>query len=255
MGDGVNDAPALRAADVGISVNTGAEVAKEAADIVLLEKNLRVLGNGIVAGRKTFGNITKYIMNTISANYGNMFTVALSSLFLRFIPLLPKQILLNNFISDIPLLAIATDNVDPSLIKKPKRWNIGLIAHFMLYFGLISSVFDFATILPLIFIWKASPELFRTAWFVESSLSEMIVTFAIRTQLPFYKSRPGMWLLVLSVVSGLIVVWLPFVFFGKEIFSFVSLPIPVVMWIVLVLVGYFICVELVKKYFFKKFSL
>jgi Mg2+-importing ATPase len=139
LGDGINDAPALRAADVGISVDTAAGIAKEAADIILLKKNLRVLAHGIIAGRKAFGNITKYILNTISTNYGNMITVAMSSLFLKFIPLLPSQILLNNFITDAPFLTISTDNVDREFLKRPKRWKIGFISRFMVYFGLIST--------------------------------------------------------------------------------------------------------------------
>lgn len=255
LGDGVNDAPALKAADVGIAVDSGAEVAKEAADIVLLKKDLKVLAEGIEAGRKTFGNITKYILNTISANFGNMFTVALSSLFLPFIPLLPTQILLNNFISDIPLLAITTDKVDASFIKKPKRWNINLIGHFMLYFGLISSIFDLATILPLILIWQVSPELFRTAWFVESALSEMLVTFSIRTRLPFYKSTPSRVLLGLSVVSGFLVVVLPLLSPGRILFNFVRLPFNIILWLGFVLIMYFAVTEVVKHLFFKRFEI
>ena len=254
LGDGVNDAPALKAADVGIAVNTGAEVAKEAADIVLLEKDLKVLGNGIEQGRRTFGNITKYILNTISANYGNMLTVALSSLFLPFIPLLPSQILLNNFISDIPLLAITTDNVDSQFVKKPKRWNIGTIGKFMLYFGLISSAFDFATILPLIFVWHLAPEGFRTAWFIESAISEMVVTFAIRTRLPFYKSKPSTGLIILSVLSIFAVIIIPLTSLGMRLFDFSVLSPVIFGWIAVVLIAYFAITEIAKGFFFKKFE-
>src|SRR3989344_234947 len=254
LGDGVNDAPALRAADVGIAVDTGAEVAKEAADIVLLSKDLKVLAEGIESGRKTFGNITKYILNTISANYGNMFTVAAASLFLPFIPLLPKQILLNNFISDVPLLALATDNVDKSFIKKPRRWNLKLISRFMFYFGLVSSIFDFATILPLIFIWKVSPEVFRTAWFIESSLSEMLVTFTIRTRLVFFRSAVSKLLVGLSVISILVVIALPFSKYGRSLFDFRSMPYHVWLWVIFIPVIYFIAVEIIKNYFYAKFG-
>lgn len=252
LGDGVNDAPAISNADVGIAVDTGSEVAKGAADIVLLEKDLKVLAQGIEEGRKTFGNINKYIMNTISANYGNMFTVAFSSLFLPFIPLLPTQILLNNFVSDIPLLAIATDNVDPDFVRRPKHWNINLISKFMVYFGSLSSVFDFATILPLLYIWKLAPEPFRTAWFIESAISEILVTFAIRTRLPFFKSRPSRWLSGLSFASILLILALPFTDFGQRFFSFTGLPVHVLGWMGLVLIAYFTVTEIAKEKFFRK---
>ncbi len=252
LGDGVNDAPALKAADVGIAVDSGAAVAKEAADIVLIKKDLVTLGEGIEAGRKTFANIMKYILNTISANYGNMFTVSVSSLFLKFLPLLPKQILLNNLLSDIPLFALATDNVDPELTRKPKKWNIKVLGRFMLYFGLISSFFDLALILPMTFLWKVTPEIFRTAWFIESSLSEILVTFAIRTSLPFYRSMASKLLIILSLFASGIVVLLPLTEFGYEFFEFTQMPSYLWIWIGAVLVGYFITTEIAKKWFFKK---
>ena len=254
LGDGINDAPALKAADVGIAVDSGADVAKESADIILLRKDLQILAEGIRAGRKTYGNIMKYILNTISANYGNMFTVSISSLFLRFIPLLPSQILLNNFISDIPLFAVATDNVDEEFVKKPKRWNIKTIGHFMLYFGLISSVFDLLTILPMAFIWHVPMEVFRTAWFVESSLSEILVTFSIRTKLPFYKSIPSNLLVGFSLLSSLVVIGLPLSGSGKTLFDFASIPLFLWLWVGLVVLGYFAVTEVVKSLFFKRFE-
>lgn len=253
LGDGVNDVAALRAADVGISVDTGTEIAKDAADIILLEKDLGVLAEGIEAGRKTFGNIMKYILNTISANYGNMFTVAISSLFIKFIPLLPSQILLNNFISDIPLFAVATDNVDPGFVKKPKRWNLSYIKSFMVYYGFVSTFFDLLLILPMIYILKVSPEVFRTAWFVESSISEILVTFVIRTKMPFYKSRPSSWLLTLSFISIGFVILMPTI--GLSIFEFTHLPIKVWGLIAFDLFAYFAITEIVKKSFFSKFEL
>jgi len=252
LGDGVNDVPALRAADVGISVDTGADIAKDASDIVLLEKDLKILSEGIQSGRKTFGNIMKYILNTISANYGNMFTVAISSLFLKFIPLLPAQILLNNFISDVPLFAVATDNVDADFVKKPKRWNLAYIKSFMLFYGFVSSFFDMVLILPMIFIFKTDANVFRTAWFVESSISEMLITFAIRTKLPFYKSRPSNWLLGLSLSSMLLVLSMPYLKFNT--FKFVSLTTPILMLIGVDLVSYFLVTEVVKRKFFEKFE-
>jgi len=252
LGDGVNDAPALKESDVGITVDTGTDVAKEASDIILLQKDLKVLVDGIEAGRKTFGNIMKYILNTISANFGNMFTVALSSLFLNFIPLLPKQILLNNLISDIPLFAIATDNVDEGFTQKPNKWNLNYIKNFMIYFGFISSVFDLCLIIPMAFLFKVSPSVFQTAWFVQSSISEMLVTFAIRTKLPFYKSKPSKWLFWLSVISILSVVFLAI--FEISIFSFAKIPKIIWFLIIFDLFAYFYVTELVKKRFFRKYE-
>lgn len=250
LGDGVNDSPAIKAADVGIAVDSGAEITKDAADIVLLKKDLAVLAQGINSGRKTFGNITKYILNTISSNFGNMFTVSASSLFLSFIPLLPTQILLNNFISDIPLLAIATDNVDEEFVRKPRRWNIPLIGKYMVRFGLLSSLFDLATILPLLFIWRVTPIDFRTAWFVESSLSELLVTFAFRTKRPFFKSRPSIWLVWLSIACCLIVAGLPWTHFGRTFFQFRPITWQIDIWIGVVVLAYFTTMELVKRGFF-----
>jgi len=254
LGDGINDAPALKAADVGISVDTATGIAKETADIILLRKSLRVLAQGIVEGRKTFGNITKYILNTISANYGNMFTLAASSFFLKFIPLLPSQILLNNFISDFPLLTISTDNVDEEFLKKPRRWNIKLISRFMTYFGLISTFFDMALILSLILILKVGTDLFRTAWFVLSVLSELVVTFSIRTRLSFFKSKPSGWLLITSILTGSFAIGITFMMLGSSLFKFVRMPGSLLILIGAILVLYFLTVEVAKRYFFKKFE-
>ena len=255
LGDGINDAPALKAADVGISVNTASDIAKEAADIILLQKSLRVLSSGIREGRKTFANITKYILNTISANFGNMFTVAFSSLFLKFIPLLPSQILLNNFVSDAPLMTISTDNVDEEFLRRPRRWNIKLISKFMVYFGIISTFFDLALVLPLILILKVEPQVFRTAWFCESVLSELLITFSIRTRLLFFKSKPSKLLLFTSLIAVTIIIFLIDTSFGNEFFEFVRLPVNVILLIAGVLIAYFIAVEVVKRNFFQKFEL
>jgi len=246
LGDGVNDAPALRQADVGISVETGSDVAKDAADIILTHKSLRVIADGIEEGRKTFNNIIKYILNTISANIGNMTTLGIISLFLNFLPLLPVQILLANFISDAPLLTISTDKVDKEEMSKPKRWNIKNIEKFTLTFGGISSIFDFITIVVLIYALSADVELFRTGWFLESVLSEIIITFAIRTRKRFYKSKPGKLLLITSIITALLTVWLIFSPFGY-LFEFV----PLVNWLLIVigfiLIAYFVMVEIIKN--------
>lgn len=255
LGDGVNDVPALKAADVSITVDTASGIAKDAADIIILNKNLKVVVDGLVEGRKTFGNITKYILNTISANFGNMFTVAFSSLFLKFIPLLPSQILLNNFISDVPLLTISKDNVDKEMLKKPKKWNLDLISKFMVYFGIISTLFDLLLIFALIFFFNVSQEVFRTAWFVESAISEIIITFSIRTKLPFYKSVPSKLLLATSTGAILLILWIVYSSLGGSLFEFVSLPIEIIWYILLVLVLYFATVEIVKKNFYSKYDL
>jgi len=254
LGDGVNDAAALRAADVGIAVDSGADVAKDAADIVLLEKSLGALADGIVAGRRTFGNIVKYILNTISANFGNMATVALSSLFLRFIPLLPSQILLNNLLSDGPLVTVSTDNVDPELLRRPRKWHLELISRFMISFGLLSVLFDLMLIVTLVWVLRAGTDLFRTAWFVESALSEILVTFAIRTRSAFFRSAPGAWLVGASVLAGAAALGLPFTSVGQTYFAFVPLPGAVLALVAGILVAYFASAELAKGAFFRRFE-
>lgn len=253
MGDGINDAPAIKIADVGISVSSATDIAKEAADIILLQPGLNVITEGIIEGRKIFSNITKYILNTVSANYGNMFTVAFSSLFLNFIPLLPSQILLNNLITDTPMLAIATDNIDEEQLKKPKKLDMKMIRTFMSFFGLMSTIFDMTLILTLLFVFKAEPNLFRTAWFFESALSEIIVTFAIRTKKPFFKSKPGgtlFWISVAVVVALILLVFTPLGHF----FEFVQLDLTMLIFIMGIVVTYFATAEIAKKYFFRKFE-
>lgn len=251
LGDGVNDVPALKAADVGICVNSAVDVAKDAADIILLRKSLRVLAQGIVEGRKTFSNITKYVLNTVSANFGNMVTVAASSLFLAFIPLLPSQILLTNLVSDLPLVTISTDNVDPDLLVRPRHWDLSLIARFMVGFGLLSVVFDLLLIGGLLYVARAGTDLFRTAWFVESACSEILVTFAIRTQHPFFRSCPGRWLLVASALTGVLAFALPFTAIGRAYFSFVALHGGVLAFVIAVLVVYFLAAELAKRRYYR----
>lgn len=210
LGDGINDAPALNSADVGISVDSAVDVAKEAAAIVLLNKHLSVIADGVRLGRRTFANTLKYINVTTSANFGNMLSMASAAAFLSFLPLLPRQILLLNFLSDIPGIAIASDRVDPSQITSPQEWDIGSIRSFMVIFGTISSVFDIATFATLILLLHATADLFRSGWFVMSVMTEIVVMLVLRTRGPFFRSTPGRALLVLSITVGLVTLALPY---------------------------------------------
>ena len=210
LGDGINDAPALHSADVGISVNSAVDVAKEAATVVLLEKDLSVLAAGVQEGRITFANTLKYIYMTTSANFGNMFSMAGAALFLPFLPLLPKQILLNNFLTDFPAMAISTDRVDPEAIEKPRRWDIGVIRNFMIAFGLVSSIFDFLTFATLVFIIRATPEIFRTGWFIESVMTEVFIILVMRTWKPLYRSLPSRALMAGMIGVVLVTLALPY---------------------------------------------
>ncbi len=210
MGDGINDASALHAADVGLSVNTAADVAKEAADFVLLEKDLAVLGQGVMEGRRTFANTLKYVFMATSANFGNMFSMAGASLFLSYLPLLPKQILLTNLMTDFPEMTIASDNVDPEQMAVPRRWDIHFIRNFMLVFGLLSSVFDYATFGVLLLLLHASQAQFRTGWFIESVASAALIVLVIRTRRPLFRSAPNWRLATATVLVVVAVIVIPF---------------------------------------------
>jgi Mg2+-importing ATPase len=249
MGDGINDAPALHAADVGISVDTAVDVAKEAADFVLLKKDLAILKQGIDEGRVTFANTIKYILTTISASFGNMFSMAGASLLLSFLPMLAPQILLENFLSDIPATTIAGDNVDPEMVEKPHRWNTKFIRNYMVLFGLVSSIFDFLTFGTLLFLFRASPEVFQTGWFIESLLTELVIALVVRTRHVFFRSRPGKLLLVSSLIFigiTLVLPYLPFV----SVFGFVPLPLPLMLAMLGLTALYVLATELAKKYFY-----
>jgi Mg2+-importing ATPase len=251
MGDGINDASALHAADVGISVDTAADVAKEAADIVLLEKDLGVLIEGVREGRTTFANTLKYVFMATSANFGNMFSMAGISLFIPFLPLLPKQILLTNLMTDFPEMTIATDSVDEQMIDYPRRWNIKAIRKFMVTFGLVSSVFDYLTFGLLLLVLHANEGQFRTGWFVESVISASIIVLVIRSRKPFFKSRPGKYLLIATLSIAAITLFLPFTPLGS-IFGFSPLPVKTYLLLLLIVAFYILAAEITKKIFYKK---
>jgi Mg2+-importing ATPase len=254
LGDGINDASALRAADVGISVDSAVDVAKEASDMILLEKNLDVLRAGILEGRKTYLNTLKYIFITTSANFGNMFSLAGVSLFLPFLPLLPQQILLLNFLSDIPALGIAGDHVDEEMLSKPKRWNVQLIRRFMMVFGIQSSVFDYLTFGLLLLFFHANEAYFQTSWFIESVLTELLILLIIRTTRPVLQSRPSRFLLGTMLSVALLVIafsYLPF----AEMLGFHPLPLSLLAAMIGIAIVYGVVVEISKTLFFRKFQL
>ena len=251
MGDGINDAPALRAADAGISVDTAVEVAKDAADFVLLRKDLGILREGIDEGRMTFANTLKYLLTTISANFGNMFSMAVASLFLPFLPLLASQILLNNFLSDIPAATIAGDSVDPESVAGPRRWDTVFIRDYMILFGLLSSVFDFLTFGVLLWVFQAAPEAFRTGWFIESLLTELAIALVVRTRRPFWRSRPGRLLLASTVAMIALTLVLPYLP-AISLFGFVPLPAPLMLAMIGLTLAYVAAVEVAKRFFYAR---
>jgi Mg2+-importing ATPase len=253
LGDGINDASALHTADVGISVESAVDVAKEAADIILLDRDLRVLAQGVRLGRQTFANTLKYVFITTSANFGNMVSMAGASLFLPFLPLLPKQILLNNFLSDLPSMSIATDSVDREQVDRPRRWDIRLIRNFMLVFGLVSSLFDYLTFGALLYWLRATEQEFQTGWFVESLMTELFIVFVIRTRRTFFRSRPGRLLLVTTLIVAGTTILLPYTPLGT-LFGFVPLPPLFILLLLGITAGYLVASELVKRWFFRRFT-
>jgi len=266
MGDGINDAPSLKTSDVGVSVNNAVDVAKESADIILLENDLTVLAQGVIEGRKTFANTMKYVMMGISSNFGNMFSVAGAALFLPFLPMLSIQILLNNLLYTLSQTTIATDNVDEEYVERPKRWDISFIRNFMAVEGPISSIFDYSTFFIMAFVFaipitavagvalatSSQQSQFQTAWFIESLCTQTLVVFIIRTrQSPFWKSKPGKYLTLssLSVVAAAFII--PYTVLGK-VFHFVPPPPLFYVFLLAMIVTYLFLAEAVKKWFYKR---
>ncbi len=254
LGDGINDAPALKTSDVGISVNNAVDIAKESADIILLKKSLMVLEDGVIEGRKTFGNIVKYIKMGSSSNFGNMFSMTGGSLFLPFLPMLPIQILLNNFLYDVSQIAIPTDKVDKEYVIKPRPWNIKYIRNFMVIIGPISSIYDFLTYGVMLFIFHAQAELFHTGWFIESLCTQTLVIHIIRTgKIPFIESRPSRFLMFMSVIIVSIGIAIPFTPLAKP-FGFVKPPPMYFAALFIMVVTYLFFVQAVKKWFIRKYG-
>jgi Mg2+-importing ATPase len=250
MGDGINDAPSLRNADVGISVNSAVDVAKEAAAIVLTQKSLEALRDGVLEGRRTFANTMKYIMMGLSSNFGNMFSVAAAILFLPFLPMLPIQILLNNFIYDFSQITIPSDNVDEEYIRKPRKWDMNFIKKFMFTFGPISSLFDIITFVFLFFVFHTPAALFQTGWFIESLTTQTLVIYFIRTKkIPLIQSNPSLPLFLSSLICVVIGWVLPFTAVGKY-FGLVALPYNILLVIAGLVLTYFVIVEITKRIFY-----
>lgn len=250
MGDGINDIPALHAADVSISVDNAVDVARESADFVLMEKSLKSLNRGIELGRITFGNTLKYILVTTSANFGNMFSMAGVSLFLPFLPLLPKQILLINFLTDFPAITIANDKVDDEELQKPRRWDIGMIRNFMFTFGFISSVFDYVTFAVLFIGFKAQPEIFQSGWFTVSVLTELLILMVMRTHKPFFMSRPAPLLLYSSIAVGAVTLILPYTPLSRFL-NIEPVGLSIMAALIAISAAYIVTTEIAKHFFYR----
>ncbi|HAL37673.1 MAG TPA: magnesium-translocating P-type ATPase, partial [Polaromonas sp.] len=256
--DGINDAPALRAADIGISVDTAVDIAKEAADIILLERSLMVLEEGVIEGRKTFSNMLKYIRMTASSNFGNVFSVLIASVFLPFLPMLPLQLLVQNLLYDISQIAIPFDNVDAELVSKPLKWNPDDISRFMIFFGPISSIFDITTFLLMWFVFKANSvehqTLFQSGWFVVGLLTQTLIVHMIRTpKVPFIESRAAWPLMAMTLMIMLVGIFLPMGPIASY-FKLQALPLAYFPWLVAMLLSYAVLTTLMKRYYIRRFG-
>ncbi|THU39547.1 magnesium-translocating P-type ATPase [Niastella caeni] len=249
IGDGINDAAAINAADVGISTNNAADIAREAADFVLMEKDLSVLADGVYEGRKSFINSMKYIFISTGATFGNMFSIAGASLFLPFLPMLPKQILLTNLVTDLPFLSVASDHVDDEELTKPQKWDLSLIRRFMVVFSLHSTFFDFLTFYILYHYFKLSNSSFQTGWFLESTITELLILFVVRTKKTVIKSKPGRLLLITSLIALGIIIYLPYSPVAALLGFSILNPLQIIT-ITLILVAYIITADLLKRAFF-----
>ncbi len=253
MGDGINDAPSLHSADIGISVDSAVDVAKSAAEMILQEQDLNVLHDGVVEGRRTFGNIMKYIMMGTSSNFGNMFSMAGATLFLPFFPMLPVQILLNNLLYDISEIPIPLDSVDEEYLTQPRHWNMNFIRNFMLFVGPVSSAFDFLTFYIMLHLFHAGEKLFHTGWFIESMATQVLVIFIIRTRRNPFKSRPNLWLTLCSLSVVFLATALPFTPFGRYL-GFVPPPLSFYLILAGLVFFYLFAVEGIKQWFFHRFA-
>ena len=251
LGDGINDAAALHAADVGISVEHAVDVARESADIILLNHDLDVLRTGVEDGRRTFANTLKYISITTSANFGNMISMALAAPLLPFLPLVAKQILLNNFLSDVPSIAISTDRVDPETVSHPQRWDVAQVRRYMIVFGLLSSTFDLLTFAALFLLLHASEATFQTTWFVVSLLTELGVVLVLRTQGPAWRSRPSDLLLWTTIAAAVLALGIPFLGPASRLFGFVPLSLMETVTAIGIVTTYLLATEVMKQWFFR----
>ena len=258
MGDGINDANALETADIGISVDSAVDIAKESADIIMLEKNLMVLATGVLEGRRTFGNMLKYLKMAVSSNFGNVFTILITSLFLPFLPLLPLQILVQNLLYDISQIAIPFDNVDEEVLNKPLNWNTPDLLRFMVTFGPLSSIFDIITLLVLWFVFQANSiehqTLFQSGFFIEGIVTQTLIVHLIRTRkIPFIESCASGSMLLATFAIIAVGIYLPYSGFGT-ILGFCSVPMQFNIWLGFIVVGYVVCVQIAKSLYQKRFG-